>query len=93
MLIHKTRFEKLLSFLQGASWALALAGGFYLFLAFLPFGFVVASILGVILFLFGAFFAIMFQLAQVQIDKYEEMKKQTLLLEKFTKNDQTISHY
>jgi len=44
VLIHKTRFEKLLSFLQGASWALALAGGFYLFLAFLPFGFVVASI-------------------------------------------------
>jgi hypothetical protein len=38
------RFEKLLSFLQGASWALAIAGGFYTFLLFLPFGLIIASI-------------------------------------------------
>lgn len=87
------RFEKLLSLLQGASWALALAGGGYMFLLFLPFGFIIASIIALFIFLMGCFFAIMFEMAQLQFDKMDELKKQTSLLEKLSLHDQTLSHH
>lgn len=94
MLKHqRMRFEKLLSFLQGASWALAIAGGFYTFLLFLPFGLIIASIVALFIFLSGCFFAILFVMAQIQSDKLEELKKQTQLLEKLSLNDQTLPHY
>ena len=94
MLQHQqTRFEKLLSLLQGASWALAIAGGGYTFLLFLPFGFIIASIIALFFFLTGCFFVIIFSMAQLQLDKYEELKKQTHLLEKLNRDDQTVSHH
>ena len=93
MLTHKTRFEKLLSLLQGASWALAMAGGGYTFLLFLPFGFIIASLIALVICLTGCFFAIMFEMAQLQLDKLDELKKQTSLLEKLSLNDQTLSHH
>ena len=94
MLQHQqTRFEKFLSLLQGASWALALAGGSYSFLLFLPFGFIIASIIALFFFLTGCFFVIIFEMAQLQLDKAEEMKKQTFLLEKLSRDDQTLSHH
>lgn len=94
MLQHQqTRFEKLLSLLQGASWALALAGGGYTFLLFLPFGFIIASLIALFFFLFGCFFVIIFEMAQLQLDKYEEIKKQTHLLEKLSRDDQTVSRH
>ena len=93
MLTHKTRFEKLLSLLQGASWALAMAGGGYTFLLFLPFGFIIASLVALVICLMGCFFAIMFEMAQLQLDKLDELKKQTSLLEKLSLNDQTLSHH
>lgn len=94
MLQHRqTRFEKLLSFLQGASWALAIAGGGYTFLLFLPFGTIIASIIALFFFLTGFFFVIIFSMAQLQLDKFEELKKQTHLLEKLNRDDQTVSHH
>lgn len=90
---QQTRFEKLLSFLQGASWALAIAGGGYTFLLFLPFGTIIASIIALFFFLTGCFFVIIFSMAQLQLDKYEELKKQTHLLEKLNRDDQTVSHH
>lgn len=94
MLQHQQiRFEKLLSLLQGASWALALAGGFYTFLLFFPFGFIIASIIALFFFLTGCFFVIIFEMAQLQLDKMEELKKQTQLLEKLSHDDQTLSHH
>lgn len=80
----RLRFEKLLSFLQGASWALALAGGSYVFLLFLPFGFIISSIIALFCFLAGIFFVVVFELAQIQIEKLAELKRQTSLLEKIS---------
>ena len=88
-------FEKLLSFLQGASWALAIAGGGYTFLLFLPFGFVISSIIGLFFFLIGMFFVVIFEVAFIQLSKYEEMQKQTSLLERVANrsDDQTLSYH
>ena len=93
MLIEKTRFEKILSLLQGASLALAMAGSGYTFFAFLPFGIVPAFIIGLFFFLLGSFFFIMFEIAQQQIDKMDELKKQTYLLEKLSQNEQKLSYH
>ncbi|AFL68424.1 hypothetical protein [Sulfurospirillum barnesii] len=91
--MQNVRFEKFLSFLQGASLAFAIAGGMYMFLAFLPFGFLTAFIVGLLFFLVGSFFFIVFEMAHLQIDKVNELKKQTHLLEKFSLNDQKLSHH
>lgn len=78
---ERLRFEKLLSLVQGASWALALGGSFYLFFAFLPFGFIAALIVAFICFLMGFFFVGVCEIAQIQIEKLEELRKHTHLLE------------
>ena len=90
---HQTHFEKLLSFLQGASWALALAGAFYSFLVIFPFGLIAASLVGLFFFLIGLVFVVIFVVAQLQIDKLNELKRQTYLLEKRSTHDQKLSDY
>ncbi len=85
-------FEQLLSFLQGASLALALAGSGYAFLLFSPFGFFIAFFLALFFFLVGACFLVLFVVAQLQIEKLKELKKQTKLLEMGSSDDQALSH-
>lgn len=82
--MHKNRllFEKFLSLLQGASWALAIAGSSYLFLLFLPFGFLISFLIALFCFLSSLFFVMVFEMAHIQIEKLEELKKQTTLLER-----------
>jgi len=79
---ERLRFEKLLSLVQGASWAFALAGSAYLFLLFLPFGFLIALIIAFGCFLVGFFFVMVCEIAQIQIEKLEEIRRQTYLLER-----------
>jgi hypothetical protein len=81
--------------LQGSSWALAILGGIYTFLLFFPFGFLTALLLATFLFLVSFFFVVVFEIAQIQIDKLEELRKQTKLLEKLAQHldDETLSHY
>ncbi len=89
------RFEKLLSLLQGASWALAIAGGGYTFLLFLPFGFIISAIIGLFFFLSGMFFVTIFEMAFIQSAKLQESQKQTKLLEQLTRqnDDKTVSYH
>jgi hypothetical protein len=79
---NRLHFEKLLSFLQGASWALALAGSSYTFLLFFPFGILISSVIALFCFLVGFFFVVMFELAHIQIEKLVELKQQTELLKR-----------
>ncbi len=95
MIKNRTLFEKILSLLQGSSWALAILGGLYAFLLFSPFGFLVALMSATFLFLSGFFFVVVFEIAQIQIEKLEELKKHTQLLEKLThsQSNETLPHY
>jgi len=74
-------FEKLLSLLQGASWALVFVGSTSSFLALYHSGLFVALIAAFLGALIGLFFVVIFEIAQIQIDKLKELKKQTKLLE------------
>jgi len=78
----RSAFERLISLLQGASWALVLIGAFSFFTALYPFG-LFSGIIGAFLgSLGGLFFVVVFEIGNIQIEKLEEMKKQTKLLEK-----------
>lgn len=94
MIKNQSTFERLISLLQGASWALVVIGAFYAFTSLYHLGLFI-SILGSFLgSLLGLFFVVVFEVAQIQIEKLGEIKKQTLLLEeilKNSKNDETVS--
>jgi hypothetical protein len=88
---NRTTFEKTLSLLQGSSWAFAIAGSMYTFLLFSPFGILTGLLVGFFIFLIGFFFVVIFEMAQIQIDKLEELKKQTKLLESI-QNEKILHH-
>lgn len=79
---RRTLFERLISLLLGASWALALVGGVSFFSLFSPFGLITAFIAGFIGSLAGLFFVVLCEMAHIQSQKLYELKKQSKLLEK-----------
>jgi membrane associated rhomboid family serine protease len=86
----RSAYEQLISFLQGASWALAVVGATSFFIFLHPFGVIVAIVGAFIGSLGGLFFVVIFGIAHQQSEKLEEMKKQTKLLEKLL--DEKISN-
>lgn len=92
MLEKRSSFERLISLLQGASWALVLLGAVSSFITLYPFGILVALIGAFLGSLVGLFFVVIFEIASMQIEKLDEIKKQTKLLEKILKKDETIPH-
>jgi len=86
MLKKRSAYERLISLLQGASWALVVVGAITFFSILYPFGIFTALIGAFLGSLGGLFFVVVFETAQQQIEKLEEMKKQTKLLEKLVNN-------
>jgi fatty acid desaturase len=82
MLKKRSIYERLISLLQGASWALVLIGATTFFTTLYPFGFITALLGAFIGSLGGFFFVVVFEIAHQQSEKLEEIKKQTKLLEK-----------
>ena len=78
----QSAFERLISLLQGASWALVLVGAVSFFTTFYSFGLLSALIAAFIGSLGGLLFVVLFEIANIQIEKLDEIKKQTKLLEK-----------
>ena len=80
--MQKDMFDRIISFLQGASWALALFGAFIIFKTFIFLGFSFSLFLTI----FYLFFILMLILAldsfSINRKRLEEAKKQTELLEK-----------
>jgi len=82
MFKKRSAYERLISLLQGASWALVVVGATTSFSIFYPFGLIVAIVGAFIGSLGGLFFVVIFEIAHQQSEKLEEIKKQTKLLEK-----------
>jgi len=83
--LKQSFFEKLLSLLLGVAWALVVVGAVTFFLSLYHSGIVVALLGAFMGALIGMFFVVLFELAQIQIDKLKELKKQTELLQLLTK--------
>lgn len=84
-------FEKLLSLLLGAAWALVIVGSTSFFLSLYHLGIFIALLGAFIGALLGLFFVVVFEIAQIQVDKLKELKKQTTLLEKLTQQDEATT--
>jgi len=85
LILKQSFFEKLLSLLLGAAWALVVVGAATFFFSLYHNGIVIALLGAFIGALVGLFFVILFEIAQIQIDKLKELKKQTQLLQLLTK--------
>ena len=79
--MRQTLTETLISFLLGAAWALVLLGAALLFWSFLPFGFLIAFMAGIVGSLSGLLFVVLLEVASLQFEKYRELKRQRELLE------------
>jgi len=90
MLKKRSAYERLISLLQGASWALVVVGATTFFSAIYPFGFFSALIAAFIGSLGGLFFVVIFEMAHQQSEKLEEIKKQTKLLEKILESKDSL---
>ena len=82
MLKKRSIYERLISLLQGASWALVVIGATTFFTTLYPFGLITALLGAFIGSLGGLFFVVFFEIAHQQSEKLAEIKKQTKLLEK-----------
>lgn len=87
MMENRTFFEKLLSLLQGAAWALVVVGFFVSFVNLYHLGILIAVFGAFIGSLAGFFFVIIFEVVQIQFEKLREMKRQTALLEKLVEQN------
>jgi hypothetical protein len=85
--MQKDIYDKIISFLQGASWAVVLFGALITFKIFSPFG-IAFSIFITIFFIFVSLFLILvLDALSIHREKLQEMKKQTKLLEKIASNN------
>lgn len=85
--MQKDIYEKIISFLLGASWGIILLGAYLTFKIFISFGFTFA-LLATTLFVFIALFLVLvLDALSINRQRLEEAKKQTALLEKiYTKH-------
>jgi hypothetical protein len=83
--LRKPYIEFLISFLSGVSWALVLLGAISFFFIFSRFGFFVGFLSGFMGAVFGLFMVLIVEIFSIQIQKLEELKRQTKLLEEIFK--------
>jgi hypothetical protein len=93
--LQKSYIEFLISFLLGVSWAFVFLGAALFFFIFSKFGFF-AGLLGTFIgAIFGLFMVLIVEIFYIQIQKLEELKRQTKLLEKLSekksKKDDIVS--
>ncbi|MFT5660683.1 MAG: hypothetical protein ACI9TV_001325 [Sulfurimonas sp.] len=80
--MQKDRFDRILSFLLGASWAVVFFGALIIFKSFLPLGLGLAIIVTIFFIFIGLFLILGLDAFAVNREKLLEAKKQTKLLEK-----------
>ncbi len=80
--MKRTLIETVINFLLGAAWAIVILGAALFFWSFMPFGLFIAAVAAVAGSLFGLFLVVILEVAALQFDKYRQLRKQTILLEK-----------
>jgi uncharacterized membrane protein (DUF106 family) len=79
--MQKDLFERVTSFLLGASWAVMLVGALYIFKVTLSFGLFFSFFIVVLFILCGLLFILILDALIVNKERLREAKKQTKLLE------------
>lgn len=80
--MQKEKFEKIINFLLGASWAIVIFGALITFKIFLVLGFVLSLFITVIFVVVSLFLILLLDAFVVNRERLDETKKQTKLLEK-----------
>jgi len=80
--MQKDIYDRIISFLQGASWAIVLFGAYFTFKFSLAFGFSLAIFLTTFFIIIALFLILALDAFSVHKQKLSEAKKQTKLLEK-----------
>jgi hypothetical protein len=80
--MQKDIYDRIISFLQGASWAIVLFGAFFTFKFTISFGLAFSLFFTLIFIIVSLFLILALDAFSVQKQKLIEVKKQTKLLEK-----------
>ncbi|QOP43833.1 hypothetical protein FJR45_07660 [Sulfurimonas sediminis] len=80
--MQKDIYEKIISFLLGASWAIVLFGALFTFKIFINFGIVIAIFTTMVYIFIALFLILAIDAFLVNKQRLQEAKKQTKLLEK-----------
>jgi membrane protein implicated in regulation of membrane protease activity len=80
--MQKDMYEKIISFLLGASWAIVLFGALITFKFFIMLGFVLAIFATLLYIVLALFLILTLDAFMVNKERLREVKKQTQLLEK-----------
>jgi len=83
--MQKDIYEKIISFLLGASWAIVFFGALITFKIFIIYGFVFATVITLAYIVFSLFLVLLLDAFIVHKQRLQEAKKQTKLLEKIYK--------
>ncbi len=90
MKLKRSTLGILINFLLGVAWAFVLIGAFFTFSSFYKYSISDAILMTFFGVLPGLFFVIVLEYILVAMERLGEMKKQTVLLEKITTQNQTI---
>lgn len=88
MRLQRSILGVLVNFLLGVAWAFVLIGALYTFSSFYPFGIFYALLMAFFGVLPGLFVVVLLEYLMVGMERLEEMKKQTKLIEQFTSQEQ-----
>ena len=81
--MQKDIFDRIISFLLGASWAVVFFGALIIFKTFIILGFSLSFFITIIFILISLFMILALDAFMVNKEKLRELKKQTKLLEEF----------
>lgn len=83
--MQKDLFDKIISFLQGASWAVVFFGALITFKLFSSFGFIVTFFITFLYIFVSLFLVLLLDFFAINRKRFVEEKKQTKLLEDISK--------
>jgi len=85
--MRKDIYERIISFLLGASWGIAFFGALFIFKIFISFGIAIALFTTLLFIILSLFLILLLDSFEVNKQRLKEAQKQTALLEKMYKQE------